>query len=114
MEKFVNTAASLALLFMAGTPLCAVATAARAEPVRVEVGDLDLGRIEGLTALDLRLTQAAQRLCEDRARSGGLGPDIATCRTAVWREAFAQLDPGQRRALIATSERVELGALASR
>jgi UrcA family protein len=92
-------AAKAAALACAVVPLMALAGAARAEGVRVQVGDLS--QPEQAAAFGRNLDAAAQKVCSvypDGVRHGGT---IRLCRQAVRDEAMAQLSPAQRAELAA-------------
>lgn len=83
MHKFALAALSTALLLSAG--------AASAQDYRIPFGDLDLGSLQGATAFDGRVNDAARRAC----RLGAPMPD-AHCRARFRAEAMRLLPTARR------------------
>lgn len=84
--KTICVAAGVSMAALATTGAASLAQAAD-QPVRIQVGDLNLNTAQGRAAFDLRVGQAARRLCEDRR-------DLASntaCRRAVQEEAMDKL-----------------------
>ena len=93
MIKVLEAVSTLGALVMAATPLLAVSSLAHAQeatlqPQTIQVADLDLNRPADVARFNVRVDQAAARMCASRVEMGV----NAACRQAVREEAGAKLD----------------------
>jgi UrcA family protein len=66
VSKFSPALISAATLALAGLPMLALAGAAHAAPVGIQVGDLNLNSASGQRTLEQRAQLAAQTFCHSR------------------------------------------------
>lgn len=94
MTDFLSRLANVSLLALAAMPLVALSLA-HAEPLHIQVSDLDLSQPGQRAILDSRIARAADQYClnsEDRRDLALLN----ACRSAVRKEALEQLREGSR------------------
>ena len=90
--KTICVAAGVSMAALAATGATPSAQAAD-QPVRIQVGDLNLNTPQGRAAFDFRASQAARQLCEDRR-------DLISymaCQRTVGEEAMDNLTELARR-----------------
>jgi UrcA family protein len=90
--KTMCIAAGVSMAALAATGAAFSAQAAE-QPVRIQVGDLDLNTPQGRATFDVRVNRAARQLCDDQ-RDLGL---LAACKRAVREEAMDNLTELARR-----------------
>ena len=89
MFRISNTVAGVATLALAALPMFAMATSAyAAQPVTVQVADLDLASTDGARELDRRVNAAAGAFCSDFTRIA----ENMTCKNAVHDEVEGKLE----------------------
>ncbi len=79
------------LILAAAAALTLAAPAVAADPLRIALGDLDLGTVQGAAQLDARIDAAADRLCRDARRPGSRISDRTYCEAAVRAEVMDAL-----------------------
>ena len=83
MTNFTTRFAGLATLLLATMPLVTVATGARAEPVTVQIADIDVASHSGKAAFEARVEQAAREFCNGRVVVGTRNQDNRACIAGV-------------------------------
>jgi len=86
VSKFSPAFASAATLALAGLPIFALAGAAHAAPVGVQVGDLNLNTVSGQRVLEQRTQIAAQAFCNQQSPTHVV--DRRACRAGVEAEVI--------------------------
>jgi UrcA family protein len=91
MIKVLDAVSAIGALVMAATPLVAIGGVAHAQDIQpqvIQVADLDMSRPADVARFNLRVDQAARRIC-------GAASDMtisSACREAVRAEATEKLD----------------------
>lgn len=89
--NITNTIAGIATLALAAIPMFALGTAAHAaQPVTVQVSDINLSTPEGASELDRRISAAATRFCRNEAPATGTRLS-ASCKAAVRAEVTEKM-----------------------
>ena len=93
MSKLISKIAGAALFGIAALPAFAL-TLAHAEPATIRVSDLDLSKASNVATFNIRVDQAAQKVCMGVVDQRNLN-QLAACRASVRAEAMDKLSDAQ-------------------
>lgn len=114
MRKFIMSLTTVASLSLAAVPILGLTQAANAAELqaRIAVGDLNLSNPAEAAAFKARVDQAAQNLCEAKARASSRDMPFRICLSQVDLEVARQLTATQRKALqvAAAAQSVQVAA----
>ncbi|MHB8284557.1 MAG: UrcA family protein [Caulobacteraceae bacterium] len=108
MSKLIVAASTIGAFVMAATPLLSIGGFARAaepvaQPVRIELSDLNLASARDVAVFSRRLDEASYTFCIRSGAGDGELSSLDVCRQAVRQEAVQKLTPSQRQDLRAVA-----------
>ena len=89
MNNILAKIANVSLLALAALPLIALGVA-HAQPVRINISDIDLSNPAQVAALDARIDQAADKFCRRPDENRPL-PQFLACKAGARQEAMEQV-----------------------